>query len=257
MEYEGGCVQVLDKGFIRLEEFMGGDMAVVRSARVSFGKTPADPEKDKKLIRYMLSHDHGTPFEHAVFTFHVKLPIFVARQWIRHRMGSFNEFSMRYSEFPDEFYFPERWRVQDVKNKQGSVDAMTDKQNANLGVFLRDHCAKAIEDYRTLLRDNVAKEMARLVLPVNAYTQWYWTVNARSLMHFLDLRSDGHAQWEMRRYSNVLALFFREKMPWTFEAFAEQCADREKWGKRNFDELALCLAANGDVAAHPPVEEKA
>jgi thymidylate synthase (FAD) len=212
-------VKVLDKGFVRLEAHMGGDAAVVRSARVSHGSEAGDPERDKKLIRYMLEHKHGTPFEHAVFTFHVKLPIFCARQWIRHRVSSYNEMSMRYREPKDEFYIPEQWRGQDTKNKQGSVGPLDGARSAYWSEFTKKGCEEAMFVYREMLKDGVSREMARMVLPVNLYTEWYWTVNARALMHFFELRSEHHAQWEMRQYSNALWPIFAKAMPWTAEAF--------------------------------------
>lgn len=213
-----GALKVLDKGFVRLVDFMGGDMAVVEAARVSHKSVAKDEEADRKLIAYLLNHNHGTPFEHVVFKFHVKLPIFVARQWIRHRMSSYNETSFRYREAPEEFYFPEKWRVQDTKNKQGSVGIdILDHNSFSQG--LAEECAKAKHVYDEMLKVGIAREMARMVLPVNLYTEWYWTVNARALMHFITLRSDDHAQWETRQYSDSIAEFFRHKMPWTYEAF--------------------------------------
>lgn len=211
-------VKVLDKGFVRLEDWMGGDSAVLRSARVSYGSESVDEARDRKLIAYLLAHQHGTPFEHAVFTFHVKLPIFVARQWIRHRMSSYNETSMRYREAPEEFYIPEKWRAQDTKNKQGSVAA--DICHAEASDILVQRCSEAMESYRDLVVNRgIAREMARMVLPVNLYTEWYWTVNARSFMHFVGLRSESHAQWEIQRYSDAMYRLFAEKMPWTADAF--------------------------------------
>lgn len=210
-------VKVLDKGFVSFVEHMGGDRGVVQAARVSYRSDGMKtPEEDKKLIHYLLAHDHGTPFEHAVLKFHVKAPIFVARQWFRHRMASYNEVSGRYTELRDEFYTPAAWRAQDASNKQGSHAA------AGLGIpenELYTHQADAMKLYRRLLERGVAKEMARLVLPVNLYTEFYWTVNARSLMNFIKLRSENHAQFEIRKYSNVILAMFSGIMPWTAEAF--------------------------------------
>ena len=216
-------VKVLDKGFVRLEDRMGGDNSVVRAARVSYKSEPKTPEEDGKLIAYLLKHHHGTPFEHAVFQFHVKLPIFTARQWIRHRMSSYNETSFRYREAPEEFYFPGVWRAQDTKNKQGSIGI------AGMGFdatgLLEDSCQKAMVDYKALLAAGVAREMARMVLPVNLYTEWYWTVNARALMLFINLRSENHAQWEMRQYSHALAKIMADTMPLTWAAFSAGLGD--------------------------------
>lgn len=210
-------LDVLDKGFVRLENIMGRDMAVIRAARVSYGSSPSDEEKNKKLISYLLEHNHGTPFEHAVFTFHVKLPIFVIRQWIRHRMSSYNEASYRYKEAPEEFYIPEKWRVQDIKNKQGSEIG---KLSHNVyTAILETQCEESMKYYHLMLDAGIGREMARMVLPVNLYTEFYWTVNARALMHFLGLRLESHAQLEIRRYAEALASIFLEQMPWTADAY--------------------------------------
>jgi thymidylate synthase (FAD) len=212
------AIPVLDKGFVRLVEFMGGDQGVVDSARVSYGGKARGEEADRKLIAYLLKHQHMTPFEHSIFKFHVSTPIFVMRQWIRHRMASYNEISARYTEVKDEFYIPSRWRAQDLKNKQGSLpapaldhDELTKKFDAQVKA--------ALKLYKDMLAAGVAREMARMILPVNAYTQFYWTINARSLMNFITLRADVHAQWEIQQYAEAIADSFKDKMPWTYDAF--------------------------------------
>lgn len=210
--------RVLDKGFIRLVEFMGGDQGVVDSARVSYGGKSKEAEQDRKLIAYLLKHSHMTPFEHSVFKFHVSCPIFVMRQWIRHRMASYNEISARYTEMKDEFYIPSAWRAQDLKNKQGSVKT-ADLDHPALTAHFSAQVEASLKCYRGLLEAGVAREMARMILPVNLYTQFYWTINARSLMNFITLRADVHAQWEIQQYAQALARFFAQKMPWTWEAF--------------------------------------
>ncbi|NNN06586.1 MAG: FAD-dependent thymidylate synthase [Elusimicrobia bacterium] len=218
MNEERKPVQVLDKGFVRLVDFMGGDQGVVDAARVSYGGVSKGAEADKKLIDYLLKHSHLTPFEHAVFKFHVAAPIFVARQWFRHRFAAYNEISFRYTEVKDYFYMPELWRGQDKKNKQGSTDASALDQKP-----LHDMFAKQVEaclaTYKKMIELGVAREMARMVLPVNLYTEFYWTVNARSLMNFVALRADGHAQWEIQQYGEAMARAFKETMPWTYAAF--------------------------------------
>lgn len=211
-------VRVLDKGFIRLVEFMGGDQGVVDSARVSYGSKSKGAEQDRKLIAYLMKHSHMTPFEHSVFKFHVSCPIFVMRQWIRHRMASYNEISARYTEMKDEFYIPSAWRAQDFKNKQGSIKS-ADIDNAAVTARFNAQVEASLKCYRELLAAGVAREMARMILPVNLYTQFYWTINARSLMNFITLRADVHAQWEIQQYAQVLARLFAQKMPWTWEAF--------------------------------------
>ena len=211
-------IKVLDKGFVRLVEHMGGDQGVVQAARVSYAGTTKGDEKDKKLIAYLLKHQHLTPFEHAVWKFHVKCPIFVARQWFRHRFAAYNEISFRYTQTKDDFYFPETWRAQDLKNKQGSV-AAAQLDHAALSKTFRASVEQSFKAYEALIAAGVAREMARMALPVNLYTEFYWTVNARSLMHFIRLRSEHHAQWEMRQFSNALWPIFARLMPWTAEAF--------------------------------------
>jgi len=211
-------VKVLDKGFVRLVDFMGGDQGVVDAARVSYGGVSKGADADRKLIAYLLKHSHLTPFEHAVFKFHVAAPIFVARQWFRHRFAAYNEISFRYTEVKDYFYMPEKWRGQDKKNKQGSAAAVELDQKALNEMFAKQVEA-ALSTYKKMIEAGVAREMARMVLPVNLYTEFYWTVNARSLMNFVALRADGHAQWEIQQYGEAMAKAFREAMPWTYEAF--------------------------------------
>lgn len=220
MDIPQGAVSVLDQGFVRLVDFMGGDLAVVQAARVSYASQSKGIDADKKLINYLLKHDHMTPFEQTVFKFHVSCPIFVMRQWIRHRMASYNEISGRYTEVKDEFYIPKNWRGQDVKNKQGSVVA-SEIDHAELTRIFDEQVRACYATYQQLLQKGAAREMARMILPLNNYTQFYWTINARSLMNFTALRADVHAQWEIQKYAEALAAFFENKMPWTFAAFLE------------------------------------
>lgn len=217
-------MKVLDKGEAKLLNFMGGDLAVVASARVSNGisyeESSKGAEKDAKLINYLVKHRHGTPFEHSVFQFYIKAPIFVIREWQRHRIASYNEISGRYVEFNPEFYFPDRIRVSAEINKQGSVFP-------KIQTAKHDMALKTIEDasnfsYRTyldLLHNGIAKEMARMVLPLNLYSEFYFTVNARSLMNFLSLRTAQDAQYEIREYAYVLEDIFKEKMLLTWNAW--------------------------------------
>ncbi len=217
---EQGLHKVLDKGFVRLIEFMGGDQRAVDSARVSFGSVSKGEAQDKKLVEYLLANGHLSPFEHSVFQFHIKCPIFVARQWMRHRIASYNEISARYTEVQDEFYIPEAFRAQDRINRQGSVRNGALEQEKMLAIY--DRAVKAsYEAYRQLLEAGAAREMARMVLPVSQYTQFHWTINARSLLNFISLRADEHAQYEIRRYADAIRDVFMEKMPWTWEAYAK------------------------------------
>jgi len=220
-------VKVLDKGFIRLVDFMGGDQGIVDAARVSYGGVSKGAEADKKLIGYLLKHSHLTPFEHAVFKFHVSAPIFVARQWFRHRFAAYNEMSFRYTEVKDYFYMPEKWRGQDKKNKQASLASGSLDQDALHAMFATQVDA-SLKTYKDMIEMGVAREMARMVLPVNLYTEFYWTVNARSLMNFVALRADTHAQLEIQAYGEALAKQFKQLMPWTYEAFL-----RDGWKGEN------------------------
>jgi thymidylate synthase (FAD) len=218
---------VLDLGVIRLVDFMGGDEAVVQAARVSFGRGVTHDERDKKLIFYLLSNGHETPFEHAVFKFHIKCPIFVARQWFRHRIASYNEISGRYSEMKEEFCLPQKLRTQKTRNYQ--YEELAEPLNSELLQKIADSYNTAFKLYQELLEKGVAKEHARIVLPLSLYTQFYWTINSRSLMNFLKLRMDEHAQYEIRQYALVISKIFNEKMPWAHEAFMKYTVSGEKW----------------------------
>ncbi len=214
---DGKEIRVLDHGFLRLVDFMGGDQAVVQAARVSVGGGSKGPERDKALIDYLLRHRHETPFEHSVFKFHVRCPIFVARQWFRHRIASYNEISGRYTQLKYEFYLPDKLRTQvsrDYRYQELPADVAEP-----LLERIEAHYSSSYQLYQDLMEAGVARELARIVLPLAVYTEFYWTVNARSLMNFLSLRAEAHAQKEIRAYAEVLMGIFREKMPWTYEAF--------------------------------------
>ncbi|MBN2355947.1 FAD-dependent thymidylate synthase [candidate division KSB1 bacterium] len=208
-------------------DFMGGDLAVVQAARVSFGKGETEPERDKKLLQFLLANHHETPFEHSVFKFHIKCPIFVARQWFRHRIASYNEISGRYTTMQEEFCLPENLRSQKARNYQ--YDTLPEEKNRQLKKQISDFYEKAYELYESLLQQGVAREHARIVLPLSLYTQFYWTINARALINFLSLRLDEHAQYEIRMYAEAIAVIFRQRMPWTFEAFERYIRKGEKW----------------------------
>lgn len=219
-------IKVFD-GFVRLDASLADDASVVNSARVSFARQSELHDeltgKDKALIRFLMRERHGTPFEHNAFRFHVKAPIFVAREWFRHRIGSYNEFSARYSEAPNDFYVPE---IRDVRSQVGKPGAYTfEPVEMSLG-FETAQLIKNVNDvayraYQTMLDRGVAKEVARAVLPVSMYTQFYWTVNARSLMNFLSLRTDENAQFEIRQYATAVEEFFAAAMPVTCEAWRD------------------------------------
>jgi len=216
--------RVLNHGHIRLVDYAGGDSRVVVAARQSTTGATKTPQEDRKFIHFLMREGHHTPFEMVSCTFEVKLPIFVARQWIRHRIGSFNEFSGRYSEMKDDFYVPDmaRIRKQDRKNKQGSSgEELTEDQKMDFLTDVREWQFSAHDRYKKALETGVAKELARVGLPVSTYTQWYWNVNLRSLFNFLMLRLDSHAQWEIRQYAKVVEKMARAVAPWSYEAFEE------------------------------------
>lgn len=217
-------IEVLDHGFVALDGAMADDLSVVNGARVSFArrKTTMD-EADGALIRFLMRDRHGSPFEHNAFRFHVRCPIFVAREWFRHRIGSFNEFSLRYAKATDEFYVPE---AADVRTQVGKPGAYSFEQVApelaeQARARLTEVYAHAYAAYEGLVESGVARELARCVLPVGAYTQFYWTVNARSLMNFVSLRNSEFAQLEIRRYAEAVESFFARLMPVTHAAFVE------------------------------------
>jgi thymidylate synthase (FAD) len=215
-------IDVLDHGFVRLDAAMADDLSVVNAARVSFARRKLDmDESDVGLVKFLMRDRHGTPFEHNAFRFHIRTPIFVAREWFRHRVGSFNEFSMRYARATDEFYVP---AVEDVRSQVGKPGAYSfEPVAAELAAHTRAELQKVYEaaysTYEALVEAGVARELARSVLPVGAYTEFYWTVNARSLMNFLSLRAAETAQREIRRYAEACEQLFATRMPVTYEAF--------------------------------------
>jgi thymidylate synthase (FAD) len=215
-------IQVLDHGFVRLDGAMADDLSVVNGARVSFArrKTELD-DADAGLIRFLMRDRHGTPFEHNAFRFHVRCPLFVAREWFRHRVGSFNEFSMRYARATDDFYVPEPEDVRSQVGKPGaySFEPVSDELAQTTREELQAVYEHAYATYERLVEQGVARELARAALPVGAYTEFFWTVNARSLMNFVSLRAAESAQREIRRYADAVERFFEERMPITYEAF--------------------------------------
>ncbi len=205
-------IKVLDNGYLALVNFMGADKAVVEAARRCYMSDPqgedASVDADAKLIRHLILKDHGTPFEHAYFTFDVKCPIFVARQWIRHRIGTYNEMSLRYCLAKRDYYAPENLLGEQMKRYRKTI-------------------SDAFDTYDELVKAGVKREQARGVLPLSVYTLYYWTVNARSLMNFLKLRLDKGAQAEIREYAKAAFEIFKEKMPMTAKAFEEKIKPKE------------------------------
>jgi len=216
--------KVLDHGFVRLIDVMGDDAAIVQAARVSYGKGTKKRYEDRGLIRYLMRHQHTSPFEMVEFKFHVKLPIFVARQWIRHRTANVNEYSGRYSVMEEEFYLPqpEELRVQSETNRQGkSEETLSPAQQAEFLENLKRTCDESYKNYRHIMDAGLAREVARIQLPLNLYTQWYWKIDLHNLLRFLRLRMDSKAQAEIQVYARVIADIVKEAVPLVWEAFED------------------------------------
>ena len=215
-------IKVLDHGFVRLVDYMGNDRRIVQAARVSYGDGTKTFRDDAILIDYLLRHQHTSPFEHVVLELHCKLPIFVARQWIRHRTARINEISGRYSVMENEFYLPpaDQIKGQSEDNKQARSlhELPPDIQQKVLDILRRDQ-GNVYASYQELLNDGIARELARVNLPLSLYTQWYWQMDLHNLLHFLELRMDSHAQWEIREYANAIATITRAVAPMAYDAF--------------------------------------
>ena len=229
------ALPVLDHGFVRVIDYMGDDAAVVQAARVSYGRGTKKAREDQGLINYLMRHRHTTPFEMCEIKYHVKLPIFVARQWIRHRTANVNEYSARYSILDREFYIPapDHLAAQSAANRQGRGDVLAGEEAERVLALLRDDAERNYAHYTEMLnedeagasldpdRQGLARELARMNLPLNVYTQWYWKVDLHNLMHFLSLRADPHAQYEIRAYADVMLDTLQRWLPMTHEAFAQ------------------------------------
>lgn len=215
---KGHKIEILDKGHVIYLHSLGSDQTIVDSARVSYQSPSKGPEADRKLLEYLYKNKHMSPFEQVNISFIIKMPIFCMRQFVRHRTFRLNEMSARYTEMWDDMYLPDKWRKQDTKNKQGSLE--TDELNQNL---ISDRVARiyriCYEEYQWLISQGVAKEMARFVLPVANYTEIQVNIDIRNLMHFFGLRLDAHAQWEMREIAKAMYEIFKEVYPWCAGAF--------------------------------------
>ena len=226
------ALPVLDHGFVRVVDYMGNDEAIVQAARVSYGRGTKSVRNDAGLIGYLMRHRHSTPFEMCEIKYHVKLPVFVARQWIRHRTANVNEYSARYSILDREFYIPApaQLAAQSTANRQGRGDVLEGEEAAWVLETLRRDAETAYDHYETMLnegegadpeRSGLARELARMNLPLNIYTQWYWKVDLHNLFHFLSLRADPHAQYEIRVYADAMLETVKRWVPLAHEAFME------------------------------------
>ena len=221
------AIPVLDHGFIRVVDYMGDDAAICQAARVSYGKGTKSVQNDEGLIRYLMRHWHSTPFEMCEVKLHVKLPVFVARQWIRHRTANVNEYSARYSILDREFYIPapEHIAAQSVVNNQGRGEALTGAEAARVLDILKTDSERSYDNYQGMISDDgqrgLARELARMNLPANIYTQWYWKVDLHNLLHFLRLRADAHAQYEIRVYADAICSVVADWVPFAYAAFED------------------------------------
>ena len=258
------AIPVLDHGFVRVVDYMGDDSAIVQAARVSYGKGTRQARNDEGLIRYLMRHRHTTPFEMCELKLHVKLPIFVARQWIRHRMASVNEYSARYSILDREFYFPqpEQIAAQSTDNHQGRGDRLSESEAEDILSNMARNAEQAYGIYQDMLASadspGVARELARINLPANIYTQWYWKADLHNLLNFVALRADAHAQWEIRQYAQAVSGIIKDWVPATYRAFedynvnavqlsaaAARCVRAMIGGEKSISNPRACRSVNG------------
>jgi thymidylate synthase (FAD) len=255
-------IELLDHGFVRVVDYMGDDAAVVQAARVSYGKGTKKVTEDAGLIRYLMRHRHSTPFEMCEIKLHVKLPIFVARQWIRHRTANVNEYSARYSLLDREFYIPapDHLGAQAVTNRQGRGELLTGDEAAAVLDLLRRDSENAFNDYEILLnqredgtvidegRQGLARELARMNLTLNYYTQWYWKVDLHNLLHFLSLRAEAHAQYEIRVYADAIIDVVKRWVPAVYDAFIDYRMGGTHLSAKGLDAVRRLLAGEAVTA---------
>jgi len=246
---------VLDHGFVRVIDYMGNDDAIVQAARVSYGKGTKKKTEDRGLIHYLLRHSHTTPFEMCEIKFHIKLPLFVARQWIRHRTANVNEYSARYSIMDKEFYIPspDHLAIQSSTNKQGRGETLSPEYTQYVIDLLREDAERSYAHYEELLnedadgnvldpkKDGLARELARTNISLNFYTQMYWKIDLHNLMHFLTLRADPHAQYEIRAYAEVMLSLLERWVPFTYEAFIQYRKEGTRFSKNGLETLKKLL----------------
>ncbi len=235
---KGFTISCLDHGFVRYVDHMGSDQRILEAARISYKSPSKGEDADKKLLGYLWKNKHTSPFEMVKLTLNIKLPIFVMRQYVRHRMQNLNEVSARYTELPNEFYIPKEWRKQDNKNKQGSVSESNwnpdfyvlsqigedGKFHKDINYAFKNFCNQAYDFYKGMLEIGISREMARMVLPVNIYTEIYACWDLKNLLHFITLREDAHAQAEIQEYGKAIKQICKELFPWTIEAY-----EKYKW----------------------------
>ncbi|WP_044195798.1 FAD-dependent thymidylate synthase [Ehrlichia japonica] len=236
--------KVLDKGFVRLVDYMGSDESVVQAARISYGRGTKSVSQDAALISYLMRHSHTTPFEMCEIKFHIKLPIFVARQWVRHRTANVNEYSARYSVLDHEFYIPEYDQIakQSEDNAQGRGSNLSDEDAKYVADLLVHDSNMVYETYNKFLEKSVSREIARVNLTLNYYTEWYWKIDLHNLLHFLKLRSEANAQYEIRLYAKTMLDIVKKWVPLTYTAFVEYCLESQNFSKSALDVVRKLIA---------------
>lgn len=237
-------IKVLDHGFVRLVDYMGSDARIVQTARVSYGEGTKTLREDAGLIDYLLRHEHTSPFEHVIFEFHAKMPIFVARQWIRHRTARLNEISGRYSVIKDEFYVPDSSSInfQNKDNKQGrAVDDVPDSLKDKVISILSKDQEAVYKNYEEMIDDDIARELARINLPLSTYTEWYWQMDLKNMFHFLKLRMDHHAQWEIQEYGRAMAKIVKAVCPLAYESFEKHMVNGARFSEHELNAIRLML----------------
>ena len=237
-------IKVLDHGFVRLVDYMGSDARIVQTARVSYGEGTKTLREDAGLIDYLLRHEHTSPFEHVIFEFHAKMPIFVARQWIRHRTARLNEISGRYSVIKDEFYVPDSSSInfQNKDNKQGrAVDDVPDNLKDKVISILSKDQEAVYKNYEEMIDDDIARELARINLPLSTYTEWYWQMDLKNMFHFLKLRMDHHAQWEIQEYGRAMAKIVKAVCPLAYESFEKHMVNGARFSEHELKAIRLML----------------
>jgi len=255
IEYPEGATKVLDHGFVRLVDVMGDDSSIVQAARVSYGKGTKTVSQDEGLIRYLMRHQHTTPFEMVEFKFHARTPIFVARQWIRHRTANVNEMSARYSEMPDIFYVPEAQMctTQSAQNRQGGTGTQVENSSDIPGTFEATQAA-CYEQYQQYLQADMRRELARANLPVSLYTEWYWKIDLHNLFHFLHLRLDDHAQYEIRVFAEAMAELVKPHVPLAWQAFEDYVVHAKRFSRLEMGVISDLL--KGEAVSEESLESR-
>ena len=238
------AIKVLDHGFVVLKETMGSDSTIAESARVSYGAGTKTVSDDRNLIRYLMRHHHTSPFEMAEARFLVKVPVFIWRQWIRHRTANVNELSGRYSELPEEYFMPDEWRTQSVTNKQGGEEPMHYEPQNIKSKICEEH---AFSEYLNRLNSGVSRELARTCLPVSHYTLAYWKCDIHNIMHFLKLRLHSHAQLEIQLYARSIYTLLKDRFPITFEAFEDYVLNSQSFSKMEQQLLSQIMHSLGNL----------